>query len=289
MTRLSFVNVTAEYARELAGVFTTASLRALAAPDPWEAARRCAVLEDASTSGATLGEILDDAFEALRATRRSEYVYKNDVVSRLVFGRHKPTSAAAALEFGVGSSKADVVVVNGTTTVYEIKTDYDSFARLDSQQRDYAEFAEHVYVVVSPQRGQAALDAVPHHVGVIALSRSGRMSTVRSAEGGLERIKPTRLFQALRSGERAAVLEAEGQHHDGSTVGMREAFTRVPVASLHSHTVRLLRQRFGAAADIVTNPRFPHSLRALAYGVPLSGSGQSRLLERLQERPMSVL
>ncbi len=287
MTRLSSVKVSPEYARELSSLFTTATLRALAAPEPWEAMSRFAIFGDARLSG-TIGELVDDAFASLRSTRRSEYVFKNDVVSRLIFGRHKPTTASAALEFGIRNSKADVVVVNGTTTVYEMKTDYDSFARLESQLSDYSEFAEHVYVVVSPDRSRAALCAAPRHVGVVSLSPSGRMSTVRAAEGGLSRLTSASLFQALRSSERALVLEAEGEDHDGSTAGMREAFSRVSVVSLHGHTVRLLRQRFGAAANVVTDPRFPYSLRALAYGVPLSGSARSRLLRRLQSSPMSL-
>lgn len=277
-----------EYARELSSLFTTASLRALAAPGPWEAAQRLTVLGEVLDADDSLGDVLNEAFDVLRKTRRSEYVYKNDIISRVVFGRHKPTSASAAVEFGIGGSKADVVVVNGTTSVYEIKTDYDSFARLETQLRDYAEFAEHVHVVVSTDRITSALKAVPSHVGVIALRRNGQMQTVRDAEGGLDRLRAERLFQVLRARERADVLAAEGLGHDNSTPAMRAAFSRVPVDSLHTHVVRTLRRRFGAATDIVTNPEFPPSLRALAYGVPLSGTAQIRLLERLQKRPMSV-
>ncbi|MFD4957879.1 sce7726 family protein [Microbacterium sp. NPDC058389] len=289
MVKISFVNVSAEYARDLSGVFTTASLRALAAPHPWEAGRRFSVLGDALQANIPLGAVLDEAFDTLKGTRRSEYVFKNEIVSRIVFGRHRPTSASAAVEFGVGISKADVVVVNGTTTVYEVKTDFDSFARLHTQLRDYSEFAEHVYVVVSARRGDAALEAAAEHVGVIALHASGRMQTLRPAEGGLERITREKLFQVLRAGERSDILAAECAHNDGTTMGMREAFSRIPVPTLHAHVVRLLRRRFGGATSVVSDPGFPHSLRALAYGVSLSGSAQSRLLERLQERPTHML
>lgn len=43
-------------------------------------------------------------------------------------------------EFNVGASKADLAVFNGTSTVYEIKSEIDSTERLKSQMGDYENF-----------------------------------------------------------------------------------------------------------------------------------------------------
>ena len=55
--------------------------------------------------------------------------------------------ATLLTELNVGKSKADLVVINGTTTVYEIKTELDSTARLEGQLSDYIQVFDRVNVI----------------------------------------------------------------------------------------------------------------------------------------------
>ena len=124
---------------QLAAAFSPAVLKGLASADARAVAPRLApVAAMAPNPEATLGEAFDAALKSLVAGHRSEYVFKNQIISKVVFGRHSPRTASALLELPMGQSVADVVVLNGTSTTYEVKTDLDQFTRLSTQLDDYA-------------------------------------------------------------------------------------------------------------------------------------------------------
>ena len=52
-------------------------------------------------------------------------------------GEHIPQNSTLINEFRVCNSKADIAIINGKSTVYEIKSKYDSLDRLESQIADY--------------------------------------------------------------------------------------------------------------------------------------------------------
>jgi hypothetical protein len=277
-------------ARSIAGLFTTATLRSLAAPAPWEAMRRLGTYPHIFEADIALGDLFDQMFAGLARTRPSEYVFKNTIVSRLIFGRHRPTTAGAMLEMPIGRSVADVVVVNGTITMYEIKTDLDSFARLDDQLADYSTLADNVYVVTSKSRSNAALRAAPSHIGVLSVDNRGRLSACREAAGGLHRVTAASMFGSLRQAERIEVLRRLRAHDDRTDhSALREMFDSVPVADLYPEVVRSLRARLMAPSDLVSAQQFPHSLRALAYGAELNPSARARLATRLKGIPRDLL
>ena len=76
---------------------------------------------------ATVGEGFDAAFTVLKtAGLRDEYVYRAAVTHKILMGTHSLKTASMLTEFRTGSSKADLVILNGTATVYEIKSERDS-------------------------------------------------------------------------------------------------------------------------------------------------------------------
>jgi hypothetical protein len=195
----------------VASVLSSATLRSLSSLQPMDALTRLArTLPVATAAGArTIGDMFDAAYDTLQRDYRNEYVFKNAVVSKIVFGRHRPTTASALLELSLGDSYADVAIMNGTSTVYKIKTDLDSFARLPSQLANYQTRVEHVHVVVSDRRAAAAERHVPDGVGLIALLRGGSLRTIRDSASrrGVRRIA-RRWFARSVSGSRRSPSES---------------------------------------------------------------------------------
>ncbi|PKG80047.1 hypothetical protein CXF80_18020 [Shewanella sp. Actino-trap-3] len=68
---------------------------------------------------------------------RYEYFYKNTIANNRLLGRHSLRTAAMITEFRVGRNIADCVIFNGSSTCYEIKTEFDSLSRLDAQLDSY--------------------------------------------------------------------------------------------------------------------------------------------------------
>ncbi|WP_144765943.1 sce7726 family protein [Curtobacterium sp. 9128] len=273
----------------VAAVLSSATFRSLSTQQPLEAMTRLArIAPSAGAAGArTMADVFDAAYATLRRDYRNEYVFKNTIVSNIVFGRHRPTTASAILELPVGFSFADVAVFNGTSTVYEIKTDLDSFARLDSQIRDYSSRIEFVHVVVSDARAIAAERYVPDHVGVLALRRNGALTEVRPAQSNRPRLRSEHIFGLLRRAEAERVVGAAAANADGGPAerweALRSAFAALDSADAHRGAVNALRLRGMQATRVAAHAELPQSARALAYSATLSKAAGERLLRRLQQ------
>ena len=88
---------------------------------------------------------------------RCEYVYKNAIATKIFLSRHSLQSSLMTDEIRSVKSRGDVAILNGTSTVYEIKSHYDSFDRLDGQLADYKRVFDHIYLVTTEKKSAVAL------------------------------------------------------------------------------------------------------------------------------------
>ncbi|MBC1228419.1 sce7726 family protein [Listeria booriae] len=78
----------------------------------------------------------------------------------------KAKNQVVIFELKVGSSRADLCKINGTSTAFEIKTDLDTTNRLEKQLSDYMDIFEHVFVICSETRYNAIKDKVGDDCGI---------------------------------------------------------------------------------------------------------------------------
>jgi hypothetical protein len=235
-----------------------------------------------------VSDAIDEAYALLRNAYRSEYIYKNEIVSRVVFGRHSPTTAGFCSELAIGASIADVVVFNGTSTAYEIKTELDSLQRLPSQLADYRRAFDRINVVTHEGAVDAVLRLAPAEVGVLVLTRRGAMSEVRAAASNAPNVVPAVLFGCLRRNEYLAILQrTHGWNADIPSAYLvaeaKKLFSELKPEVAHAHAVLEMRARTTDAsrADFVS--QLPYSLRTLGLSQPLSGVARTRVLSSLQQ------
>lgn len=240
---------------------------------------------DCSGMGATVGNAFDSAFEVLQvAGLRDEYVYRAAVTKKILMGKHSLRTASMLNEFRAGECKADLVILNGTATVYEIKSERDSLARLFNQVENYKRVFATVNVIVSEKHIAGVREVVPPDVGIMCLSKRYRISVVRDAQNCPERICPVTVFESLRSAEAAAILKSLGaivpnvpntQRH----AAMRSLFASLDPVALHGEFVRTLKRTRTLAplSDLID--RLPASLHAAALSVPVRRADHGRLVE----------
>jgi|ERR1035437_5028794 hypothetical protein len=241
-----------------------------------------------------LSTLFDTAWEELKNSYRNEYVYKNEIANRIAFGRHRPHTASFHVELPVGRSIVDVAVFNGTSTAYEIKTEYDSARRLQSQTNDYLKAFSQVYVVTHPTLAQEYKNTVDESVGILALSRDGSLQTLRHATLDLTRLDQPTMFRCLRRAEYESALGTRFRHVLGLPNGLigracAEAFASLNKGEAHDIYVKALRTRRIQlpTANFLTN--LPISLRAVGCATPLSQRQQSAVAELLtQPIPVSL-
>ncbi len=73
-----------------------------------------------------------------------------------------------AFEMCIGNSRIDVCRVNGHSYAYEIKTEYDTFDRLETQMQDYIDTFEKVYIVVPKEKADEVSAYIPPSCGILA-------------------------------------------------------------------------------------------------------------------------
>ncbi len=158
---------------------------------------------------ATVGDVFDHAFSLLRSIgNRDEYVYRAAITQKILLGQHSLRTASMLSEARVGTCKADVVVLNGTATAYEIKSERDSLARLPNQVAAYGAVFAAVNVVTSPSHVAQVLRQAPEWVGILVLSAKYTLQIERPAALDAARIDPLAVLDFMRVEEAHQVLRA---------------------------------------------------------------------------------
>ncbi|MGU0044232.1 sce7726 family protein [Escherichia coli] len=171
--------------------------------------QRPSFLSHAETLGITVGEAFNEAFALLRQTGlRNEYVYRSALTHNLLLGKHSLRTACMLNEFRIGSCKADLIILNGTGTVYEIKSERDSLSRLQNQITNYRKAFGKIYVIAGSEHLDDVLKTTESSIGVLSLTRWNRILTVREAEEVLGFICPVTIFESLRINE-AKIIASE--------------------------------------------------------------------------------
>lgn len=273
--------------RTLARIFSRPVLRGLAdgrLGDISKHALRC--LADAGEDIRTPEAMFNVAYRELSTGYRNEYIYKNTIANKLIFGRHSPATASLLSEFRANESIADTVIINGTSTVYEIKTEYDSLARLPMQLSDYAKVFDKIYVVTHARASKAVEQLQFPHVGILLLSSRGTLQVQREATSNIENLDLRALFMSLRRTEFTEILQRHGRLPDAGPAtfwsACQDEFARLPKIVAHTEAVAQLRQRTTGSEEVLFLRQLPAPLKLLGFAEPFSRPRRLSLLRNLQ-------
>lgn len=109
-------------------------------------------------------------YQSMMQNYRCEYVFKNEVINKVLLPHFRNAKTISISEFHVNQSIADLTMFNGISRAYEIKTDYDSDKRLGHQLVDYQRLFDKCYLVISEHSISKYLDTIPEEVGIITLT-----------------------------------------------------------------------------------------------------------------------
>ena len=231
--------------------------------------------------------LFEVAFHSLkRKDRRHEYVYKAAITHKILLGTHSLRTAAMLTEFRVGSCRADVVVLNGTSTAYEIKSERDRLDRLQSQVSAYLRVFANVNVIAGENHVADVRGTVPREVGILVLTSKNQISTDRKPIETVDRILPEEVFDSLRMDEARQILESQGIFPDAvPNTELREElkryFIHLDPSVLHSEMVNVLRKSRSLLPLHGLLQNLPPSLRAAVVSTRLRRRDHSSLLDAL--------
>lgn len=233
---------------------------------------------------ASVGDAFDAAFKVLQiAGQRDEYIYRAAIVKKVLLGKHSLHTASMLNEFRAGSCKADLVILNGTSSVYEIKSERDSLSRLANQVENYKRVFATVNVIVSENHIESVRKVVSDDIGIMCLSKRYQISVIHDALDCPERICPVTVFESLRSTEAEAILKSLGIAFptipNTQRYGiLREMFAKIQPAALHREFVQTLKQTRNLATLSGLINQLPASLHAAALSIPVRRADHDRLV-----------
>jgi hypothetical protein len=192
----------------IASFFKTSFLAKISEGRHFQALRQTG-LGDAVELGVSVAAFYEAAYARLRRSYRCEYVFKNEIVRKLVLARHDPSTSVVISEFAVGVNRMDIVVVNGTTTAYEIKTAYDSLDRLPAQIGAALRVFDRIIVACDPihvARVTATID--DDRVGILSFTARGAFRTERPWRANAASVNARSTFDCLRAEEYVPAVRA---------------------------------------------------------------------------------
>jgi hypothetical protein len=220
----------------LAKIFSGAVLRQIAQTgrsDCLSSALRTSSIASVTGPDASLRSVIATIFALLRKHYRSDYVYRTAILNKIFLGRHSPNTTMLLPEFRVLRNKADIVMLNGTSTVFEIKSNLDNLSRLSAQIKSYSRVFDKMYVVTDETQIRQVQSVVPDNVGIIVLTKLFTLRYEKQASPNKRSIDIPSVVDALRLPELIALTE--------SICGATPKATNVTIVKLCLHALEKYR------------------------------------------------
>jgi len=153
------------------------------------------------------GQLIAKLYKYMEKKYRNEYFYKNTLLNKLLLGRHSLNTTTVLSELPINKSKADFILINGKAVVYEIKTELDTFDRLNSQINDYYKAFNHVCVVTCESNYNKLQEILKDsNVGIYVLTSRNTISTRKEPIEDNTSLGHSTLFKILRKKEFERIL-----------------------------------------------------------------------------------
>lgn len=240
-----------------------------------------------------LRDFFDGLFNFLSKHYCSEYIYKNALAEQVYLGKHFESSHMLT-ELRVASCKADVVILNGTSTVYEIKSDLDTLDRLDAQISAYTCFFDRINVIASLSQAEKLQTRLKSDIGIMALAPDNTVEVLREPQSNKLHVKPSVIFGSLRKNEYLHIVnDSFGTIPDVPNTRIHQAcfelFCQLSPETAHDTMLEALHRRGNTKQlkDFVHDA--PRSLKACAAGFNTSNGWISKFRDLLEQRACTVL
>lgn len=235
----------------------------------------------------TVGDYLKYAYNLLLNNYRNEYIYKNLIINKILLGKHSLNTSTILNEFKIGKSIADLVLLNGTSKVFEIKTELDSLYRCHGQISDYQKVFEHIYIVTHISIADKYLNELDSDIGIIALTEHNTLRTIREAVKHTDCLDGETMIKCLRKSEYSNIIKGYfGELPLVTPVkyfsACKELFTQIPVETLHDMMlVELKKRTIREKEKFKSDDIVPQELKFLLWSLDYDSNSYEHLITRM--------
>ncbi len=240
------------------------------------------------SNSAPIGGLFDSIFKLLRReSYRHEYAYKAAITHKQLLGVHSLRTASMLTEFRVGTCKADIAIINGTSTVYEIKSERDKLDRLETQIAAYRRVFARVNVITGEKHLDSVIYSMPSDVGILLLNRKFKITTIREAVNAPARIDPVSIFESITRSESIEILkllDIEIPNLPNTQIhgALRNLFENLCPTATHACMVKVLKETRSLLPLAGLINEIPRSLQAAVISTPIRKQDHYRLIEAIR-------
>lgn len=217
------------------------------------------------------GTLISAIYQVLSKSYRNEYFYINTLLNKLLLGKHSINTTTALTQIPIGKSKADFILINGEAVVYEIKTELDSFERLDAQLADYYKAFDHVCVVTSENNYKKLTTLLQNtSVGIYVLTKRNTLSKAMCKEpiADTKSLEHTAIFKILHKQEYESIIRSfHGKLPSATPVFYYKEclswFSKIPISCAYSMFLEQLKNRNKIVKEDFN--KVPYELKSLLY------------------------
>lgn len=234
----------------------------------------------------TYSDYIQYVYSELSEKYRNEYFYKNSFINYMLLKEYGVKDSIVINEFKVGNSIADIVLFNGLSKAFEIKTEMDSNRRLQGQIADYTKIFDHCYIITDVSLIDKYLNE-SDSMGVIALDklpRTVKLTEIRKARKN-DNIDPDTLIRCIRTSEyKNIVLKFYGSLPEMNSFNMFEICSCLIKEIPPLHLRRLFLDEIKVRkSNTSTLKFFKKELRQLALAMQLDERKYQRIISKLNE------
>lgn len=193
-------------------------------------------------------DVFNAYYNLLLSYYKNEYVYKNILIQDIK-SNESLNNYALFSELNIGKdSRVDIAHFSQSNHAYEIKTEFDTFARLEKQLMDYAKGFEYVSVVIPESKLKSTLSLVSKSIGIKVLNKDNSLHVYRGASSNLDLITHGGLFSLLHEKEFSSLMKKYSGHSvDLASLESRklylDKFKSIDASFLHADVVKIIRGR----------------------------------------------
>lgn len=233
-------------------------------------------------------QIIEYIYKYMATNYRNEYFYQNTLLNKLLLGRHSINTTTALSQVPIENSKADFILINGKAVVYEIKTELDTFDRLETQLNDYYKAFNHVCVVTCESNYNKLYDILKDSkVGIYVLTKKNTIQFKKDPEQDNTKITHDALFKILRKHEyEAIILNYFGELPKTTQVFHYEEclkiFKQIPLEIAYAEFLVELKKR-NSIKEKDEFYKVPYELKSIIYFAEANSKYYSKLTNFLDE------
>lgn len=255
----------------LTRVFTRTTLKSLCSSEQDYATLRSVVRRYNIThdEGTHNGEIISEIYQYINKHCRYEYYYKNTLLNKLIINSHRINTTVALTEIPISKSKADFIMINGKAMVYEIKTELDTFERLENQIADYYKAFDHVCVVTSEEQADELFPLLKDTpTGIYILTKRNTIKKLKEPKEYACKLEKDCIFKILNKPEyESLVMQIQGALPNVTPVNYYRECKRIvcdlPIETLYPMFLKELKKR--NRIEINSFDNVPPALNFLIY------------------------